>query len=198
MTYPIFPKSAVIGFMSGTPDFASEIVTMNGGAVRSVVRRTRPVRRLQFGYTKTRVDMAAIVDLIEEIRGSGYTFLARDWRHFQVTDMVFGIGDGTTTGQQLIVTFGGTRPYDFPVKFLDEDDAIIVVKQNGVEKAIASKVDGLVVPTTAWTNGATLTWTGAYYVACRLETPSYDVIINGPEGVYAMLNSLSAIEDINA
>ncbi|RWD00165.1 MAG: hypothetical protein EOS58_30765 [Mesorhizobium sp.] len=199
MTYPIFPKSAALGFVSETPDFASELIQMNGGGVRSIVRRSRPLRRLSFGYNNGLVaNFRAIVEKIEECRGSGYPALIRDWRHYSVEDQIFGIGDGTTTGIQLLIAFGGSRPYDFPVKFLDEDDGDIVVKSNGVVKAIASKVDGLVVPTTPWAAGETLTWTGRYYVACRIENSAQSVTIDGPNGAYATLQTMSAIEDINA
>lgn len=199
MTYPVFPKSAALGFVSTTPDFASEMIQMNGGGVRSIVRRTRPLRRLKVAFNnRLMADVAAIVEKIEEIRGSGYPVLIRDWRHYSVTDQVFGTGDGTSDGKQLKIAFGGTRSYDFPVKFLDEDDGSIVVKSNGVVKAISSKIDGLIVPTTAWADGETLTWTGSYYVACRLETAAYDVTISGPQGVYGAIADMMAIEDINA
>lgn len=199
MTYPIFPKSTALGFISSTPDFAAESVVMNGGAIRSIIRRTRPLRRYQFGYTNTLVaDMRNIVEKIEECRGSGYPVLIRDWRHYSVVDQVFGFGDGTSNGKQLIIPFGGARPYDYPVKFLDEDDGAVVIKSNGVVKAIASKTDGLIVPTTPWANGETLTWTGKYYVAVRLENSSQDVVVDGPNGAYAKIGGMSATEDINA
>lgn len=199
MTYPTFPKTAGLGFISTTPDFSSEMITMNGGGVRSIVRRTRPVRRLSMSYNnKLIVELRAMVEQIEEIRGCGYPVLIRDWRHYSVVDQVFAVGDGTSAGKQLKIAFGGARPYDFPVKFLDEDDATLIVKSNGVIKAIATKVDGLIVPTTPWANGETLTWTGSYYVACRLEASVQDVTIDGPRGAYATIAGMTAIEDINA
>lgn len=199
MTYPIFPKSTALGFISGTPDFAAESVVMNGGAIRSIVRRTRPLRRYQFGYTSTLVaDMRNIVEKIEECRGSGYPVLIRDWRHYSVVDQVFGFGDGTSDGKQLIISFAGARPYDYPVKFLDEDDGVVVIKSNGVAKPIASKTNGVIVPATPWAVGETLTWTGKYYVAVRLENSSQDVVIDGPNGAYAKISGMNATEDINA
>lgn len=199
MTYPIFPKSAALGFLSRTPDFGSESIRMNGGGVRSIVRRTRPIRQYQFAYSNTLVaDMRNIVDKIEEVRGSGYPVLIRDWRHYSVVDQVFGFGDGTSAGKQLVISFGGARPYDFPVKFLDEDDGAVVIKSNGVVKAIASKIDGIIVPTTPWANGETLTWTGKYYVAVRLEDSTQDVVVDGPNGAYAKINGMNAAEDPNA
>lgn len=199
MTYPKFPKKAGLGFTSSTPDFNSEMIQMNGGGMRSIVRRTRPVRKMTMAYNnRTIVELRAMVEQIEEIRGCGYPVLIRDWRHYSVTDQVFAVGDGTTAGKQLKIAFGGARPYDFPVKYLDEDDATLVVKSNGVVKAIATKLDGLIVPTTAWANGETLTWTGSYYVPCRLGASFQDVTIDGPLGSYATIAGMSAIEDINA
>ncbi|TJW14467.1 MAG: hypothetical protein E5W82_10855 [Mesorhizobium sp.] len=199
MTYPTFPKTQGLGFVSSTPDFNSEMITMNGGGVRSIVRRTRPLRRLTMAYNNKLIsELRAMCEQIEEIRGCGYPVLIRDWRHYSVVDQVFAVGDGTSTGKQLTIAFGGSRPYDYPVKFLDEDDATIVVKSNGVAQSIATKVDGLIVPSSPWPNGETLTWTGSYYVACRLESSMQDITIDGPRGAYATISGMSAIEDINA
>lgn len=167
--------------------------------MRSIVRRTRPVRKLTMAYNNRKaLEARAMVDQIEEIRGCGYPVLIRDWRHYSVTDQVFGVGDGTSAGKQLKIAFGGSRSYDFPVKYLDEDDATLIVKSNGVVKAISTKVDGLIVPTTAWANGETLTWTGSYYVPCRLQASFQDVRIDGPSGLITTIAGMAAIEDINA
>lgn len=199
MVYPTFPKTQGLGFVSSTPDFNSEMIQMNGGGVRSIVRRTRPLRLLSMAYNnKLIAELRAMCEQIEEIRGCGYPVLIRDWRHYTVVDQAFAVGDGTSAGKQLKIAFGGSRPYDYPVKFLDEDEATLVVKSNGVVQSIATKVDGLIVPTAPWPNGETLTWTGSYYVACRLESSTQDITIDGPRGAYATISGMSAIEDINA
>jgi uncharacterized protein (TIGR02217 family) len=123
------------------------------------------------------------------------SFLAKDHLdHLAINDPL-GIAPAGSTPVQLVrvYTFGGasyTRPITKPVA------TGLVVRQNGVAKAVTvDTLTGLITPTTAWTPGATLTWTGEFRVPVRFDQMSLPSTIDNRSGESLISNgSVSLIE----
>jgi uncharacterized protein (TIGR02217 family) len=94
-------------------------------------------------------------------------FLFMDDEDNAVTDMQFGIGNGSITSFQCTRTMSvGQHTFTEPVRAFY---ATPVVKVNGVTTAVTINDYGNFVFASAPAGGAVLTWTGQFFYVCRFE-----------------------------
>lgn len=133
-------------------------------------------------------------------RGPGHSFKVRDWSDYEATAEALGAAPAGTAAVQLLrnYTFGTetlARPITKP------DAASVVVYQNTGSGPVAKPgtvdpLTGLFTPSTAWTAGAALTWTGRFFVPVRFANDAMPTSIPsnyGSEG-FAIEGSVDLIE----
>jgi uncharacterized protein (TIGR02217 family) len=127
------------------------------------------------GWTKEmRDDLLAQVWVAD---GMTYSFRFKDWSDYSVTAQSLGTAPSGSTAVQLVKTYTKgsttkTRTITKPVA------STVTVYQNGVAKAgTLDDTTGLFTPTTAWTGGAALTWTGNFDVCVRFATDEPEFVL---------------------
>lgn len=194
--YPTFPLSTAFGFASVFDYGAADVMQLVSGAVVSAPARPNARRTFEFGYSvRNYADAVTIRDIMHDVRIGAFPILIRDWADYEAEDESFGVGDGTSSAMPLYKTYGSFNPVTRQIKYPEPTD--LVVRENGVVKAITSSTADGVVPTAPWTDGATLTWSGTFYCAARLSVAG-SMQVSGPLGKFAELPQLSAIEDLHA
>jgi uncharacterized protein (TIGR02217 family) len=130
--------------------------------------------------------------------GMAHSFLVKDWTDFTATNESLGLAPSGSTPVQLV------RNYPFgPVnrtRNITKPVAGAVIRQNGVVKAgTLNTLTGLFTPTTSWTPGATLTWTGEFLVPVRFDNDFLAFSLDGRSKGEAFVNgSIELIEDLDA
>lgn len=126
------------------------------------------------------------------------SFLVKDEGDFEADDEPLGVAPSGSTPVQLLrtYTFGAashSRQITKPVA------AGLVVRQNGVVKAgTVDTLTGLFTPTTGWTPGATLTWSGEFRVPVRFDQMTLQSTIDNKNADGFIVNgSASLIEVID-
>lgn len=174
------------GFAGG-PTWYTQTVELKSGVVRRTAIRSRPRYRFSAPYQNISPTKAALViAAFNACQGSARGFRFKDWNDYTATAEALGNTPGAnTTPVQLIksYTFGAetvTRKINKPVS------GSVTVYSNGVSKAgTLDATTGLFTPTTAWTAGEALTWTGQFDVPVRFS--SDDLILS-----FNTLNALSS------
>lgn len=105
------------------------------------------------------------------------SFLFDDATDNTALDTQFGVGDGITTGFQLTRPFGaGGFAFVEPVQNVH---VLTNIKKASVALTIPSQVsidaNGFATFATPPANGATLTWSGTYYMRCRMLNDILDM-----------------------
>lgn len=125
-----------------------------------------------------------------------HSFLVKDPIDHACTDESLGNAPSGTTAVQLIKTYGieGIASY---VREITKPVAGAVVYQNGVAKAgTLDTLTGLFTPTTSWTAGQPLTWTGEFRVPVRFNSDFCPVTVDskGQSGQFFVNGSVELIE----
>lgn len=149
---------------------------------------------LSFAYITDQQYLDDINNAFMALCGPTDSFLAKDWLDYRANGQVIGLATSGSTPVQLVRTysFGGasyTRPITKP---LDNG----VIRSNGTIKAgVIDPLTGLFTPTTPWTPGQTLTWTGEFRVPVRFDQMSLPSTIDNRSGENLLANgSVSLIE----
>lgn len=130
------------------------------------------------------------------MRGQTHSFLAKDHADHTATSESLGVAPAGSTAVQLAKNYafgaaGYARPITKPV-------AGAVVYQAGVAKpGTLDTLTGLFTPTTAWTGGAALTWSGDFRVPVRFASDYLPMTIDdkfGSGGPFAMNGSVELLE----
>ena len=123
-----------------------------------------------------------------------HSFLVKDWLDFEAVQDPLGTAPAGSTPVQLQRTYSfgpvsRTRQITKPV-------AGAVIYQNGTPKAgTLNTLTGLFTPTTAWTGGATLTWSGEFRVPVRFDNDFLPFSLDGRSKGEAFVNgSVELIE----
>lgn len=164
---------------SSEPRFSTRIVSLTNGRES----RNGNWRRALHAYKAPlfNVDQAtadAVRSCFYAARGSLYGFRFKDWADFIADHTAMGLAPAGTTAVQLSKHYvfgpdGYERPIYKPVS------GTVTVYQNNVAKpGTLDTATGLFVPTTAWTEGAVLTWSGEFDVPVRFETDSLPLTID--------------------
>lgn len=140
--------------------------------------------------------LEGITALFISMYGPLHSFLAKDFSDFQALNESLGNAPSGSTPVQLIKSYSVPNG---PVHTRDitHPTAGAVIYQAGVPKAgTYSQTTGLFTPSTAWTLGEPLTWTGQFRVNVRLESLYLPASIDNrnPGGRYLMNGSAELVE----
>lgn len=123
------------------------------------------------------------------------SFLVKDWGDFEAFDEPLGVAPSGSTPVQLLRTYG-FQGLVFYTRQITKPWGTVVVRSNGMVKAgTADPLTGLFTPTTPWTPGEELTWTGEFRVPCRFDQFSLPSTIDNRSGDHHIANgSVTLIE----
>jgi uncharacterized protein (TIGR02217 family) len=156
------------GFQA-VPAYKTQIANLDSGKEQRDIKRTRARRKYSAVYQNfTEEEFAELLATFHSVYGSGHAFRFKDWTDYEVTDGALGTTPGANqTPAQLVkvYTFGAATIS----RTINKPNAVgFTLYQNGVAKAgTLDTTTGLFTPTTNWTAGATLTWTGTFDVPVR-------------------------------
>jgi uncharacterized protein (TIGR02217 family) len=166
-----------VGF-SAVVAFSTRVVELKTGYERRNANWLNPKRRFTARTAGWNAEMRAeLLNLAHAARGSLYSWLFKDWNDYSVTAQSLGVAPSGTTAVQLVktYTYGSetyTRTITKPVA------STVTVYQNGVAKAGSlDEATGLFIPTTAWTTGQPLTWTGEFLVPVRFASDDIEFVL---------------------
>jgi uncharacterized protein (TIGR02217 family) len=125
---------------------------------------------------------AEVLNLAHACEGMTYGFLFRDWNDYNVTAQSLGTAPSGSTAVQLVktYTFGSrthTRTITKPVAstvtvYQDNGSGVFVAKPGTTDEAT-----GLFTPTTAWTAGRAIQWTGEFLVPVRFASDDIEFVL---------------------
>lgn len=179
----------------GGPEFATRIVPLKNGHER----RNANWAQMRHHFTLPFQNITDSDYLLElkavflAAQGMAESFLAKDHSDYLATNESLGVAPSGSTAVQLIktYTFGPatfTRTITKPVT--------VAVKQNGVAKpGTFDSTTGLFTPSTAWSAGQPLTWTGEFRVPVRFASDLLQMSIDARNSDGTILNgSVELIE----
>lgn len=129
-----------------------------------------------------------------------HSFLVKDWLDFEVEGEPIGDAPSGSTAVQLKKTYGIYSPGGSLLASRSRDItkpvAGAVVYQAGIAKAgTLDTATGLFTPSTAWTEGQALTWTGEFRVPVRFNNDYMPMSIeNLSRGQHVVSGSVELIE----
>ena len=154
----------------GGPEFYTRIVALKNGHER----RNANWAQMRHHYTlpfQNITDADYLSDLkavFLSVRGQNDSFLVKDYSDFEATLEALGTTPAGSTPVQL------KKTYTFGAATYSRDilkPKSVTVYQNGVAKAgTINTATGLFTPSTAWTAGAALSWTGGFRVPVRFAS----------------------------
>lgn len=160
--------------------YATQEALLRSGLVRRNASRNSSLRRYIINFQNLNLDdHEEVISAFEVCDGAAIGFRIKDWADYTATLESLGNTPGANqTPVQLIktYTFGATTKTRTITK---PTSGSVVVYSNGVAKAgTYSTSTGLFTPTTNWTAGHALTWSGEFDVPVRFASDdlafSYD------------------------
>ena len=199
MLYPVEIDVAPGFGWQASPEFTTLIKTLKNGRERRNAENdvVRHRYSLPFLNIPDNAYLLQIKSCFLAVRGQLHAFLVRDATDYRAVDDALGLAPAGSAPVQLVhvATFGAAsyeRVISKPVA------GTVVLRQNGVIKAgAADPLTGLFTPTTAWAEGAVLTWSGEFRVPVRFASDSLPMTIDerfGAGGPYAMNGSIELVE----
>lgn len=183
------------GFAGG-PERATRIVSLSNGRERRNARWSNSRRRWTLPFQNiTPGDYADILAMFEACDGQNDGFLFRDPLDHVATLESLGNAPAGSAAVQLIKTYtkgGRTRTRDITRPLATG----FTLYQAGVAKAgTLDTTTGLFTPTTAWTEGEALTWSGEFRVPVRFANDWLPFSIDDRAGgEFAINGSVEIIE----
>lgn len=186
---------AAYGFTGG-PEFNTRVVTMRNGHERRNANWANPRGRWTAPFNNiTDSDYREIKRVFNVCRGMTFGFLFEDRLDYQATGEALGAAPSGSTPVQLIKTdTAGGETY---VRTITRPRATgFTLYQGGVAKAgTLDTTTGLFTPTTSWTLGAALTWTGEFLVPVRFANDWLPFSLDNRRGSgYAVNGSVDILE----
>jgi uncharacterized protein (TIGR02217 family) len=180
----------------GGPQFNTRITALRSG----LERRNAEAAQVRHQFTLPFANIRD-ADYLQEIkaahlamRGNLHSFKVKDWSDFEAFDEPLGVAPAGSTPVQLrkLAAFG-LATYS---RTITKPLAGVVVKQGGTIKAgTLDTLTGLFTPSTAWTPGAALTWSGEFRVPVRFDNDYLPMTIDSRNANgYAMNGSVQLIE----
>lgn len=154
----------------GGPSFRTRVVSLRNGHERRNAERELVQHRflLPFQNITDESYRQYLKGFFLAMRGQLYSFKVRDPSDYIATDESLGVAPSGTTAVQLVKvsSYGGetySRTITKPVN--------AVVKQNGtIKPGTVDTLTGLFTPSTAWTAGQPLTWSGEFRIPMRFAS----------------------------
>jgi len=191
-----FELRAGYGWQGG-PFFRTRVKALQNGHERRAAMASRVRHRYSAPLQNFLEDRARdyVKGWFLAMNGMGNSFKIQDPSDYRATLESLGAAPAGTTPVQLrkISTFG-IASYE---RIIDKPKGgTVTVYQNGVAKAgTLDTLTGLFTPSTSWTGGAALTWTGEFYVAVRFDSDELMMSIdNKSGGSFVMNGSVDLIE----
>lgn len=164
------------GFQA-TPGYDTRVVMLDNGQEKRNVNRTKARRRYSAVYQNfTPTLFAVLLATFHAVRGMAYAFRFKDWTDFEATNEPLGNTPGANqTPVQLkkTYTFGSQSVERTITKPNSSGFTLYQADGSGGWVAKAGTLDtatGLFTPTTNWTAGRALRWTGTFDVAVRFAS----------------------------
>lgn len=154
---------------------------------------------LPFQNVEDRTYLQGITALFISMYGPLHTFLVKDESDFEATDESLGVAPSGSTPVQLTKTYSVVNGPTH-VRDITHPSAGAVVYQAGIAKpGTYSQTTGLFTPTTDWTAGQALTWTGEFRVHVRIDSFYLPASIDNkkPTGRYLMNGSIELVEQFS-
>jgi len=160
-----------IGFTGG-PRFKTSIVTLDNGKEQRNQEWARARWEYEAPFTNADPEVVrkAVRDMFFAARGMNDGFRFKDWDDYQATNESLGNAPSGTTAVQLIKTYAAGFPSPYVRNILKPVSGTVTVYQAGVAKAgTLDTTTGLFTPSSGWTAGQPLTWTGEFDVPVRFD-----------------------------
>lgn len=124
------------------------------------------------------------------------SFLVKDYGDFEVDDESLGLAPTALTPVQLLRTYTfGTASHS---RLITKPVATgLVVRQNGVVKpGTVDTLTGLFTPSTGWTPGAVLTWSGEFRVPVRFDQMTLQSTIDNKSRDTFLVNGSATLVEV--
>jgi uncharacterized protein (TIGR02217 family) len=169
------------------------VVTLSGGNETRNARWQAPLRRYEFAYNpRPLADVQAVVAFFHDARGMARTWLLKSWTDYRLVNGVIGTGDGAETDFQIVKSYGTLQPYSRDILYLKPGTLSVTVDE--VPATVSSETYGLVVLSSAPSNGAIVRATCEFYVPARFSTDELRVRGDLPDAELASIEGLTAVE----
>lgn len=181
-----------LGFQA-IPFYSTRINPLDNGKEKRNINWTRAKRRYSALFQNfTPAQFELILATFHAVRGAAHSFRFKDWTDFEVTGGSLGVAPSGSTAVQLtkVYAFGSTSV----TRTITKPRATgFVLYQNGISKAGAlDTTTGLFTPSTGWTPGDALTWTGTFDVPVRFAS---DEMPSAWENKQAISTTCELVED---
>lgn len=156
----------------------TRVTTMRNGHERRNAQWVGKKRRYTSRHAGwDRAMRAELLNHIEVVDGMEYSFRLKDWNDFSVTAQSLGAAPAGSTAVQLVKTYT-SGAYSKSRTITKPVTATVVIYQAGIAKTCTvDGLTGLVTPSSAWTEGAALTWTGEFDVCVRFATDEPEFVL---------------------
>lgn len=175
-TGPVLPALGGLSYpRKKTPTWSKVDATALSGKRARQTLFTYPTYtyELPINYLRTDQNIAEwqeLVGFVNSLAGGVGLFGYSDPLDNAVTNQAFGTGDGSTTGPfQLVRAYGN---FVEPVFLLNGNPTIEVA--GTPTSAFTFDNYGRITFNSAPANGASLTWSGSYYIPCRFDSDTLD------------------------
>ena len=161
MSYPVFISPPTMAWNSTkTQKWNTEIQKSASGRRKTLSRWSYPEYELNCSYTCLNpAEIDYVAGFFAKMRGQAEIFLWRDDQDYKIENSLIGIGDGFTTGFQLLRDLGG----QFYEPILDVVPGTLKVFVDGIETPVTLEDDGWIEFLTAPAAGAAITISCEYY-----------------------------------
>lgn len=162
------------GFQA-VPFYDTNVVTLDNGHEKRNANRVRAQRRFACTWQNFRPeDFAELLALFHVCMGRAYAFLFKDWTDFEAVNEPLGLAPAASTPVQLTKTYAVGVGTDRVRNITKPSAEGFVLYQNGTPKAgTLDTTTGLFTPTTAWSTGQPLTWSGEHFVPVRFMSDEF-------------------------
>lgn len=181
------------GFTGG-PEFSTQIVSLRNGAERRNGNWIYARHRYTASYgSLTRARYVAIRQMFLSCQGMLRGFLFRDPGDYSATAESIGNAPSGSTPVQLYKS--STVDSVTYTRIITRPESVgFTLYQNGIAKAgTLNTSTGYFTPTTAWTAGQPLTWTGTFLVPVRFASDWLPMTFDGLEDVDGSVELLELI-----
>lgn len=169
---------------SGGPEWSTRVVVLANGREKRNQGWSRPKHRFTAPFQNISQEAFIVLKSAHfATRGMAYGFRFKDWTDFRAENAPLGLAPAGVTPVQLSKQYEfGAEKYDRPIS--KPVEGTVTVKQNGVLKAgVIDSTTGLFTPSTAWTEGAVLTWSGEFDVPVRFDTDVLSFTLDNPNAL---------------
>ena len=179
----------------GGPSFNTRIVTLRNGHERRNVTSAavRHMYTLPFQNILEQAYLDELKAAFLAVRGRAHSFKVKDRSDYKAVNAPLGNAPAGSAAVQLKKTSTfGVASY---TRIITKPKFANIYQGNVAKPGTVNVLTGMFTPTTAWTAGLPLTWSGEYFVPVRFDNDSLPMSIdNRTSGGYVMNGSVQVIE----